>query len=343
MPNTNRLINHEQGERIITELHNIANNYDKVVVIPSIVTTEFDYDGNVHTVTFNNLDANEVSIFGTTQASLPGNYIVDYQLKRIGSKWTDGTSEIKSEIWHIGEAPTWSNGSDSDIVQAVAKADAGEIDLHYDYGWSVGDERVVHLNALTAGDYNNAHAAQDVTLVIMDIGAYNGVGHMVVGFKNCLLEKEPMEDSDTNANGWHNSRGRKCCDSLFDMIPPSLQPIFKSFTVYTSTQGGSYNPGLTAQTGKLALFAEKELHGVTVYSPYSERDSENIHQIEYYSSTANKIKKYGDSGSDSGWWLRSPTAQYATAFCMGAADGRTGDFSGNGSDFLLGFAPFGVI
>ena len=63
---------------------------------------------------------------------------------------------------------TWADGTDEQIVAMVQAADKGRINLA-DY-WHVGDERVVHLDAMEATGVDESHDAQDVTLVLMNTG-----------------------------------------------------------------------------------------------------------------------------------------------------------------------------
>lgn len=98
--------------------------------------------------------------------------------------------------------PTFADGTDAEITEALQKAYTGEIDLFEDYGWAVGDERVVTLSAMdwswdyidrdsirqTASYHGNA---QQVTLVIMDKEVYDlsdnsGKGKLVIGLKEVL-------------------------------------------------------------------------------------------------------------------------------------------------------------
>lgn len=237
-----------------------------------------------------------------------------------------------------GGGVSWATSSDAEIVAAIQALDTGVITTSY-LGWGVGDERVVHLNAISAGSYNVAHAAQDVTLVIYEVDNYNGVGHYIIGFKDCLNEKEKMEDTNTNANGWHNSKGRKCCDAIYNMIPSSLSPIFKTFTVTSATKGGSDTPGTTDQSGKLALLAEKEIFGSKSYSCQDEFNSSKVHsQFTWFKTSANKKKK--NAGIDFYWFGRSSSYNNSTTFCCTLPSGASGR---DNASYEYGFAPFGVI
>lgn len=353
MANTDRIINQEQGERIINGLKAIADSMSDVpmtVAIPVLEQSYFTPDGNIHEIEFSNINDGRTLITGTTAASAEGYYIAYASLKFATDTWVDGTTEKKKYMWSIGDKypgdKGWATATDAMIVQLVQAADDGDIDLTA-IGWSIGDERVVNLNAIASGTYNNAHAAQQATLVLMDYAHYELTDqsyygqkcHFVVGFKNGLSEYEKMEDTNTNANGWHNSRGRKCCDAIFNMIPSALQPIFKKFKVKTASAGGSATASVTEYTaGKLALFANMEVFGSAGSSATTEANE--LSQIEYYKVSANRIKTRGDIGSADNWWLRSPSVSGATAFCDVANNG-TAHSSGASNEYL--FAPFGCL
>lgn len=59
----------------------------------------------------------------------------------------------------------WSTADDETISSMIARADAGEIDLA-DF-WNIGDERIVHLDAIEAGEEVSAQPEQDITLVLL--------------------------------------------------------------------------------------------------------------------------------------------------------------------------------
>ena len=61
---------------------------------------------------------------------------------------------------------TWATGTDAEIADMVAAADAGQISLK-DY-WAAGQERTVNLSAMAATGVSETHAAQSATLVLMD-------------------------------------------------------------------------------------------------------------------------------------------------------------------------------
>lgn len=312
----------------------------------NISTTSSEFYGGTITITSSVLSTADTVTFSssgsaTYVAGKAGtyNFAISYGGKTYQKELEITSQTTYSLTLNTLEIVGWKNATDEQIVAMIQALDAGDISAS-DLPWAVGDERTINLNAISAGTYNAAHAAQSATLVIMNVGAYNGTGHYVVGLKNSLKETEKMEESNTNANGWHGSRGKKCCDAIFNMIPSSINSIFKEFTVYSGTKGGTDSPGITAASGKLSLFAEKEIFGTKTYSTQSEISDSRISKIKYYETTANRIKKLGDDGSANGWWERSPYCNNTNYFCLVTANGAADYYNATNS---FGFAPFGVI
>ena len=228
-------------------------------------------------------------------------------------------------------------GTDEQIKAMIDAADRGEINLS-DY-WSVGDERTVHLSAMTAGDgLNTAQPEQDVVLVLMNEG-YPGTGnegvHFVWGQENSLSEKGRMNTSDTNSGSWNGCAMRADLNNkYYNALPATFRSCLKQFNVITAQ---TYN-GSTNQTSQdyISLFAEKEIFGSVSYSNTTEASV--LSQIEYYKTTANRIKQA--KGSNYAWWERSPYSSGATGFCRVISDGNANH---NGASYASGVAPFGCI
>lgn len=247
---------------------------------------------------------------------------------------------------------TWADGTDDEIVAMVAAADKGEINLS-DY-WTVGDTRTVHLSAMAATGVGETHAEQDVELVLMHAGEYKlnsavesgrDTCSFVVGMKDELAEKGYMNSSNTNSGSWEGCARRAWCNDVFKRaIPSSLLPIFKQFKTITAEP---YN-GTTLKTSVdwFALAAEREIFGAgygfagSGYANDTEAASTDIFQFTWYRTSANRIKKYGTTGSAGNWWERSPYYYGSDRFCRVYSDGNTSrNLAGNAN----GLAPFGCI
>lgn len=246
---------------------------------------------------------------------------------------------------------TWADGTDAEIIAMVNAMDSGILQPS-NSGWEVGDERTVHLNAMTAGDYNNAHDAIDATLVILDKKSYNGIGHFIIGFKEILyFEKMEAASGLVENNGWNDSRGRRLVDAIYDKaIPSSLKPMFKQFTVSSAAPPISLSTGVVDQSCKLSLYAEKELYSESGFNIYghNSKDSEFnsskvLSQLEYY-KTSNNINKIAIGQSPSTYyyyWLRSPIDSYR--FLHKPTGSSTSSSSYNNATESIGISPFGVI
>ena len=211
---------------------------------------------------------------------------------------------------------TWADGTDAEIAAMIAAADAGKITLS-DY-WSVGDERTVHLDAITAGDaFTTAMAAQDVVLVLMDTGTQSGYVdvndnpvNFVVGQKDCLSEYGRMNTTSTNTGSWNGCAMRTDLNNkYYNALPATFKSCLKQFKTITATEYEAST--VTTSNDYVALFAEKEVFGSRSYSNPTEANA--LSQIEYYETKANRKKKRSDSNAH--WLGRSPANVYPQYFC----------------------------
>lgn len=230
---------------------------------------------------------------------------------------------------------TWANGTVSQIAEMLQMHDNGDINI-YDY-WHIGDERIVHLNAIPAnpnGAFINAITAQDVVMVLMDIAYGSNNIHFVVGQKNCLKEREKVNLTASNTGSWSGSLIRADLNTLYYNALDGYNTLLKSFDVDTIE---TYN-GTTIQTttDKIALFAEKEVFGYAYYG--NETEANDLTQVDYYTDSSHRIKTM--NGSTMTWFLRSPRGNMASDFCSVTSRGKV-DCSG--ANLNLGIAPFMCI
>lgn len=112
------------------------------------------------------------------------------------------------------EGVTWSKATDEQIIAMLDAHYAGEIDIH-DY-WHVGDERVIHIAAHAGVAPDSANPAQDVVMVLMNVGGkdlvspINGITEcaFIVGQKDCLSVRGRIHKYSTNKALWQNSARR---------------------------------------------------------------------------------------------------------------------------------------
>lgn len=238
----------------------------------------------------------------------------------------------------------WADGTDEEIVAMVNGHYEGKINL-YDY-WKIGDERQITLSAMDATGVSETHAAQTVTMVLMDTNKKSLVEPInnitkcafVVGQKNCLLEKGYMSNvNNNNASNW--VRNNWCYDVYKNAFPSTISSIFKQFETYTAGKGGPYS--YIAELGSFVYFnlpAEREIYGESIYTPAGTETAND--QFEYYKTPSHRIKKLGDSGAVDSYWERTPSNNDTESFCCVNA---AGEASNAKATTLLGIAPFGVI
>ena len=152
----------------------------------------------------------------------------EYDALPIATKTNGTVYFIKDSI------PQWSTASDAEIVQAIADADAGLIDLYSDYGWRVGDERVVPLSAIAASgtfdgvtwSVNETHEDQNCVLVLMDAGSTSETGNLfddTAASDYQLVTAVKNKDGSTRTNpaflvGMKNVLSKKTGSIIADII-----------------------------------------------------------------------------------------------------------------------------
>ena len=258
-------------------------------------------------------------------------------------------SEMAEEIAKINlfNGATWASGTDAQICAMVAAADAGLINLT-DY-WTVGDERTVQLSAMAATGVGESHAAQAVTLVLMDstctgftLASATSGGKtkpsFIVGLKNSLAEAGYMNSASINTNGWSGCARRTWCNDVFRAaIPSTLRGIFKQFK-WKQGKGGGSSSGLLETTDYFGLPPEKAIFGSV---SYAQSDEAALYaQWKWYQTASNRIKKLGNTGSASRWWECSPSSGYSYYFCRVNSDGSAYYYY---AYYTIGLAPFGCI
>ena len=243
---------------------------------------------------------------------------------------------------------TWADGTDAEITAMLEAHYAGLIDVTAI--WNVGDERVVHLDAMSATGVGEPHVAQNVKMVLMNKGGktlttpINGHSEcaFVVGQKNMLAngttrEGGYMNSSNTNNGGWNSCARRTWCNSVYkNALPSTLVGIFKEHQNVTANGSSS---STTTSNDYFALPSEKEVFGSVTYAD-STAESANK-QFKYYETSSNRIKYQGETGGSAyTWWERSPRSGSTAYFCIVSSSGGA---NGSGASNTYGLAPFGVI
>ena len=274
-------------------------------------------------------------------------YIEDSDGKYIEPSVGTGTSTITNprEVVSIALSRRYGNllfggMTDEQFSNTVSDLDSGILTTS-DLPWTVGDTRTVNLSAMSATGVGESHSAETVTFVIQNVGGVtltNGKEcHYVVGLLNCLTATGYMNSSNTNAGSWKSSARRTWCNSVFrNAIPSTIRNCFKQFKCVTATE---YNASTTTTTDEyFALPAEKEVFGTRIYS--NQTESNALKQFDWYKTSANRIKKLGNSGSANWWWERSPNSGDDRSFCHVYSGGGANSYN---AGYSGGVSPFGCI
>ncbi len=302
--------------------------------------------GMVVKATYNSGATAAVTSYTTSPAS--GSTLSTYGTITVTVSYTENgvTKTTTTTVTVSVKTVTWASGSDADIVAMVEAADAGLISLG-DY-WAVGQERTVTLPAMAATNVGETHAAQTVTLVLLNKGGKTLTSgktcSFIVGLKDSLNETGYMNSSNTNTGSWESSKRRAWCNNEFKtaMLSTGIGAIFKQhYNITAQTYNGTTNQ---TSTDWFALAAAKEIFGGTASSAGSATSYSNLTefnaltQFSYYTDSSHRIKKI--NGSADRWWERSPSCYYSDAFCY-VRSGGTADR--DGASYTRGLAPFGCI
>lgn len=284
--------------------------------------------------------------FGIMPVGSKGTYTVTFYFGKIESQeatvevTTKGeTVEVNANFDGYGDF-SFGNTTDAQLAKIVTALDDGKITPN-NLTWAVGDTRTVNLSAMSATGVGESHSAETVTFVIQNVGGVtltNGKEcHYVVGLLNSLATGGYMNSSNTNAGSWKSSARRTWCNSVFrNAIPSTIRNCFKQFKCVTAAE---YNASTTTTTDDyFALPAEKEIFDTRTYS--NQTESNALKQFDWYKTSANRIKKLGDSGSTSLWWERSPLSGDDGSFCRVSGGGSAASGSASASS---GVSPFGCI
>ena len=315
---------------------------------PTATISLADATGSVSAVS-SDTDVATVAISGNSLVITgvsTGNVTVTLNIAE-SERYSAGTKEI-AVTSNIASLVSWSTGTDAEIKAMVDAYYDGTFSLEdIKSVWNVGDEREVSLSAMAATGVGESHVAQTVKFVIMNFGGKkltsDGTTDVlaIVGQKNLLAndtsgEVGYMNSSNTNNGGWNSCARRTWCNSVYkNAVPETLRTIFKEFNNVTAN-GSSTTTATSADY--FALPSEKEVFGSTTYANATAEASNS--QFSYYATSANRIKRYGESGSAGSWWERSPSSGTSSYFCGVRSDGGARYDSASSS---FGLAPFGCI
>lgn len=287
----------------------------------------------------------------TSNVTYNPNVIPSLSTKKITASYTEkGITKQTDVNINSYTIVSWETGTDLEIMNMVLAADMGLIDLT-DY-WHVGDERKVHLSAMSATGVGETHAAQDVTLVLVDKNNSNytytttpksgrTTPFFIVQQKNGFAHGENeygyMNSTNTNTGSWDGCARRTWCNSIYrNVLPSSIRNIFHQVQVKTAeTYNGST---LKLSSDYFFLPAEREIFSYAINSNSAEYNI--FTQWEYYQTGSNIIKKSGNNGNAYSWWARSPYSRNNNYFII-VLDNGTVSIDYADSNQLI--APAGCI
>ena len=316
-----------------SEVANISYSGD----VSSITATTTDNTVATATVNGNKVTVKKTS--GDTEGSCT--------IKATVAQTTDyDAKSINISVTRVGSIGDWATASDETIVNMVARADAGEINLR-DY-WNVGDTRKVTLSAIAkdSGSVILAQPEQEIELVLRldtlsdanyelesPVPSNRTKPSFLVETKDCLENLSPFDfiegeknvtvtqDGDytatlsyktLNSHTWLNN-------NFFNALPSVLKSIFKTVkipylktdmgTIAKGNKGAIYNiPGTISQ--KIALPSVYEsIAGIQVGDiPKLERQSSKDEK-QFKLRAASAYYTYSDSMLyvNGGWY--SATSQ----------------------------------
>ena len=234
---------------------------------------------------------------------------------------------------------TWQDGTNEEISSMVSAAMNGDIDLTE--FWNVGDERKVHLKAMSATGVGESHVEQDVTFILMDANnehytytstPASGRTHpfFIVGQKNGLrgisetTAGEGYMSNTSSTASWAASPRRTWCNNIYkNAIDTNLVNIFHQVTykmpdAYNSTT-------LSEISDYFFLPTIKEVYGGATATSAGSSSTKNSNlaefneysQWQYYSEyTWHPIYFYDGTTGYSSAFTRSKYYSSASYFCV---------------------------
>lgn len=243
------------------------------------------------------------------------------------------------------------NNNDWDAIESVDDEGANY--------WSVGDVKMITLNGTACGITFSKRKLGLFILGFNHNSATEGNGITFGTFKTALTSGTDvcirpsfggtrMNDTNTNAGGWKNSKMRNTylgatdtpngdathattsnpvSGSLMAILPADLRAVLKPMTTYSDNVGGgsgSVAASVTATVDYMRLLSEYEVHGAHTYSNTYESANGHQAQYAYYSAGNSKIKYRSEqTDSDSDWWNRSVVIYNGSDFCYTDTIGKS--------------------
>ena len=150
--------------------------------------------------------------------------------------------------------------------------------------------------------------------VIFD-AAYDETGKLFFVLHDGMDKEHDMNERWTNAGGWSVCDMRRYLnDAVFAILPDDLQEVIR-LTAIKQVIGGET---VTCED-KLFLLSKTQVFGK---GPWTANEPDDTH-LDIFKTERDRVKLCGNYGTWF-WWLRSPAASSASAFCLVNGGGGSG-------------------
>ena len=263
--------------------------------------------------------------------------------------------------------PTWADGTDEEIIEALEKHYNDEINLT-EY-WSVGDERVIQLNSMQAPNPNSSStwAEQDITIVIVAMN-HTDLATPINGHTKACITVQTREVLNNNTSAYSQSGhiyvdGNSSYDKTFTKWSNLYMRTYLNSIVLGAFSSGAFKSAIKPSkhyrhttyngtgseqvTDTLFLPSYPEVFGTVSYSNYVVTSPTEGTQFEYYQTESNRIKYGNNNGASNGtaqyWWTGSASSLYYSSlgycWCTGYTSGSvTAPLGGSASGLAPAFA-----
>ena len=141
--------------------------------------------------------------------------------------------------------------------------------------------------------------------VIFDV-AYDKPGKLFFVMHDCMEDEHEMNRKWTNAGGWPACDMRHYLNgAVFNLLPDDLQEAISITTIKQVIYGET----ITCED-KLFLLSKTQVFGKGSWTSLEPDDT----HLDIFKTERDRVKLCGNNGTWF-WWLRSPAASSASAFC----------------------------
>lgn len=166
--------------------------------------------------------------------------------------------------------------------------------------WVAGDSKTMTIDGV--------NYQFDIVGKNHDTYTAGGIAPLTFGLHDCYGTTYPMNSSHTNSTGWDDSKMRtETLPAILAKMPENIRNGIRAVNKLTAKSGSSST--IKTASDKLFTFSEMEVYGSATKS-YSGEGT----QYAYYAAGNSKVKKVGSTAS--WWWLRSPSKNDSSYFCV---------------------------